>query len=356
MLRLLIDTGNASPRTGTGVYGRGLIAALQRYSAAELNVEEAGISWTGNSFRPLRRLVYLWRLRQLAASGFRGADLVHFINIYVPRKRSRVAHIGTITDLDAIQHPELYTRRYALYYARTVQATLRRADMIFAISESVRGMILERYRIPEERITAAGIGLNPVFVSAVDATSPKPVSREPLILYVGRLEKKKNIAWLVQTVSRGVKNGALPKAVLVLAGGRGFGFDEINDAMREAGHTVQWVQDPEIQILAGLYLRASVVVLPSHCEGFGIPLLEAMYCQTPIVASKIPTSLEVAGDAARFFGLGNTDEFYAMMNDALKCGNSDREAVAAKERLRIYSWENLAPRYVSVYRQVQPNG
>jgi glycosyltransferase involved in cell wall biosynthesis len=79
-----------------------------------------------------------------------------------------------------------------------------------------------------------------------------------------------------------------------------------------------------------------------------------MYCGKPIVASRIPTNLEVAGEAARYFELGYKDEFYSALRDALTRGNSDALVKAAREKLQLYSWERLAPCYVSVYRKVRP--
>jgi glycosyltransferase involved in cell wall biosynthesis len=354
VLRLLIDAGNAPPYTGTGVYGSGLMTALKQYSSSEIDVAEAGTSLVGNSVRPLRRLVYLWRLSQLAKRGYNGVDIVHFINVYVPRKRTKIAIVGTIHDLDAIQHPDVYTRRYSAYYRKTVGATLQRADMILTDTEAVRGVIMDRYRVAEDRISAVGIGLHSLFVDAVDGIPKPTIQGDPVVLFVGRLEKKKNIAWCVRTVAEGVRRGALPVLRLALAGGRGHGFEEIAAALRDAKDIAQWFPHPDIGSLAKLYQQAEVVVLPSFCEGFGIPLLEAMYCGKPIVASRIPTNLEVAGEAARYFELGNKDELYSALCDALTRGNSDARVNAAREKLRAYSWERLAPCYVSVYRKVRP--
>ena len=120
--------------------------------------------------------------------------------------------------------------------------------------------------------------------------------------------------------------------------------------MRHAGSLVKWVRSPSLAQLARLYRDSSVFLFPSVCEGFGIPLLEAMYCGKPVVASAIPTSLEVAHDAAYFFQLGDEDAFYHAVNSALVQSGWEEKRRAAEERLRHYSWENLVKKYAETYQ------
>jgi glycosyltransferase involved in cell wall biosynthesis len=91
-------------------------------------------------------------------------------------------------------------------------------------------------------------------------------------------------------------------------------------------------------------------VLPSLREGFGRPLLEAMYCDKPIIASRIPTSVEIAGSCGHFFGLGDADEFYQCVRDALGDTRRAERAAAAREALARYSWKNLSAVYSNIYR------
>lgn len=352
MLRLLIDLGNASSWTGTGVAARGLIGALQRYSANDITVTEAGISRFAKRLRLLHRIAYLSRLRLLSMKGYDGSDVVHFTNVYCPQRHNNVATVTTVHDLDAVQHPEVYSRWYSAYYARTVRNTVKRSDVVITDTEAVRNMILNRYNLSCDRVVATGIGLNPLFTAAIDSGSQVTHRSYPILLYIGSLQKKKNITWLIRAVVTGVKSGALPKLRLVLAGNRGFGFGEIAAAMQSAGGLVTWIANPDINRIAELYFSSSMLVLPSHCEGFGIPLLEAMYCRKPIVASRIPTNLEVASGVAYFFSLENADEFYHAVQSALDQVDAEERLTAASRRLQYYSWENLASMHTRVYKSL----
>lgn len=352
MLQVLIDIGNAPPKTGTGVYASGLIHALKQYSAKSVVVSEAGISSVSNAFRPTRRLLYLWRLKKLAGQGYRGADVVHFANAYVPGRQSGIRYVVTIHDLDAIQHPEVYTRRYSMYYDVAVRSAICRADTVVTVTEAVRQAIMERYKLPDTKVVTVGNGLNPAFVEAARSLLPVVQTGPPILLFVGRLEKKKNVAWLIKTVYKGVHSGALPDCRLVLAGNRGFGFGEILQQIHASASITQWVQSPDVATLAALYQQSSVVILPSICEGFGIPLIEAMHCRKPILASSIPASREVAEGVGFFFTLNNKEEFYEAVRQALDRTPSPEYDAAVRRQLFKYDWQRLARIHSEVYENI----
>ncbi|MEO8168337.1 MAG: glycosyltransferase family 1 protein, partial [bacterium] len=296
MLKVLIDCGNAAPWTGTGVYAKGLLSALNQWAGDSLNAEDSGVSSIGKSLRPLHRLVYLLKLYRLRAAGYHHADIIHFANIYAPRKIQSVAYVVTIHDLDPVTHPHLHSGRYSLYFDRAVRHALERADLILTDTEAVQELIVDRYRAKPENVMAIGVGLNSTFMNAVDIQAPRVQSVEPTVLFVGRLLRKKNIAWVARAITKGIRTGAIPKVRFVIAGNPGDGVPEITSAIKDSGGNVEWMKNPDIQSLVTLYLKSSIVILPSFTEGFGIPLLEAMYCGKPVIASKIPTSLEVARD------------------------------------------------------------
>ncbi|MBI4534962.1 MAG: glycosyltransferase, partial [Ignavibacteriae bacterium] len=102
-----------------------------------------------------------------------------------------------------------------------------------------------------------------------------------------------------------------------------------------------------------LYRNAEIIILPSVCEGFGLPILEAMYCGKPVVASRIPTSLEVAGRAACFFSLDDSEEFFQAVRDALELVGSRSYKLVASRQLKLYSWEKLVLKYEEIYRMAR---
>lgn len=353
MLRVTVDRGNAPARTGIGVYTESLVHALRELAADEVAVVVAATSWEGSRHRPLRRLVYLWNVRREARRGFDGADLVHFTNVYVPPRRSRVGYVGTIHDLDPMMLREAHTARYAAYFDAVARKTAGRAEVITVPTAAVGLEVQEVLKVPAERIAVCGNGLDRAFMEAADRT-PAADPPLPILLAVGQLNRKKNIAWLVAAIARGVRTGALPRLQLRLAGGPGFGYGAIRAALRDAGDIAVWVGSPPLADLVALYRGCSAVVLPSLREGFGRALLEAMYCGKPMVASRIPSSVEVAGEAALYFEPGDEEGFYAAVREVLSGAGEERRRAAARRRLEAYAWKSLVPRYVGAYTAARP--
>jgi len=349
VIRLTIDEGNAPPKTGIGVYGAGLRSALRTYAAGEVEVSDAGASWTGTSVRPLRRAVHTVRLNLLRRALYHGADVVHFTNNYIPPRVGRVAYVATVHDIDPILLPSAHTRRYTLYFSTVIRSTLARSHVLEVHSEALRQDLLSRYSLDPARVIVGGDGLSSEFTTLADATE-RTLPPVPTLLYVGLINLKKNSPWLVRTIIRGVRSGALPALRLILAGRDGQGFDEVQRGLEEAPDIVAWQRTPSFPDLLRLYCGCTAVVLPSLSEGFGRPLLEGMYCGKAVIASRIPTSVEVAGDAATFFDLGDTDSFYHAVRSAVSGAPTEPQRASAAERLRHYSWERLARVYLSLYR------
>ena len=351
MLRLLIDRGNAPPRTGIGIFGQLLLQSLQAYCSDEIDAEEAGVSLPAQSFRPLRRAAYLYRLSRLRRRNYRGAEVIHFINQYVPTRNPRTSYVVSIHDLDPMMLPDAHTRRFSWYFNSIIEKSICRADVIIAPSDSVRSELLETFASAAGKIRVGGQGLSVDFIGLAEQV-PKIEPDPPVLLYVGQLSKKKNIAWLIRTFRKGVRSGALPGARLILAGGRGYGFSEIERAMKEAGESVFWYPSPTLSQIVTQYRSCTAVILPSLREGFGRPLLEAMQCDKPIIASRIPTSVELAGEGAHYFAIDDPSEFYHAVVEAIEDKDPDRRRKMASERLLQYSWNNLARVYGDIYKEV----
>jgi glycosyltransferase involved in cell wall biosynthesis len=352
-MKILIDRGNAPKYSGIGIYSRNLLNALHEYGKDKVNVTDSGISTDGKDFRVLRRLQYFVRLKNLRKNNYADVDLIHFTNVYAPRRHTKTAMVSTIHDIDAIYFPESYSRAYRIYFNKIVRDVIKRADLILTDSESSRILIKTHYNIPGEVIKSIGIGVSDDFMQIADATDQSEINGIPTILFVGSLSRKKNTAWLIRQTTVGVKSGALPTMKLVLAGNAGFAFSEIAHELKEATEIVQWVQNPDIHNLVRLYKEADLIILPSRTEGFGIPLIEAMYCRKPIVASRIPSSMEVAGAAAKYFDLDNIESFYHAIKSALEDSQKQTRLDYIEKRIKNYMWSSLAPQYISVYQEAK---
>jgi glycosyltransferase involved in cell wall biosynthesis len=142
---------------------------------------------------------------------------------------------------------------------------------------------------------------------------------------------------------------------LVLSGGEGFGFHEIKNTVNNARDFIEIILRPSLEMIAELYCTCTAVILPSMSEGFGRPILEAMYSKKPIVLSRIPTSCEIAGSTGHYFDLGSEEQLFQAVNDAFNFTNKDLWARQSRNKLDYYSWENLSRRYLEIYKKVRPS-
>ena len=104
--------------------------------------------------------------------------------------------------------------------------------------------------------------------------------------------------------------------------------------------------------LVELYNCALAFVFPSLYEGFGIPLLEAMACGCPIVASRIPTSIEVAGEVPFYFDPTDIDSLLSALDDVYQQDNVSQKVSAGLEHIKKYSWDKTAQETIAVYQNL----
>ncbi|HLH28195.1 MAG TPA: glycosyltransferase family 1 protein, partial [Acidimicrobiales bacterium] len=178
--------------------------------------------------------------------------------------------------------------------------------------------------------------------------------------FVGTIEPRKDVPTLVRAFARAA--AAHPDALLVLAGGRGWGSDDVERAVAAArlGDRVVrpgYVDDETVPAL----LRASAVVAyPARYEGFGLPALEALACGAPVVTTEGTAMAEVTGGAASLVGPGDVDALAEAL-DAELSGRPPSEAEARRRRgLEVagrFTWAASAARHVEAYRMaVQAEG
>jgi glycosyltransferase involved in cell wall biosynthesis len=209
-----------------------------------------------------------------------------------------------------------------------VPRAVRHAHHVLTVSERTKRDILARYGIHEDKVTVTPNGVDPSF-------SPGG-AHDGYLLFVGAIQARKNPLAALEAA----RDVGLP---LIVAGPER--DPELTRTLRDGGADVRgYVSKPA---LAELYRGAAALVLPSRFEGFGLPVLEAMACGTPVVAADEPALREVAGDAAVYAGEGG---FAAATRRAL--AERDLLAAAGLERAKAFSWEESARRTAEVYRRV----
>lgn len=225
------------------------------------------------------------------------AHVIPYIFSLTPR-RTRPHIVTTIHDVVFRGFPETYSPRERWYADRATRLALRHADHVIVPTQHVADELERWYGAPRERIVVVPHG-----VSRIRDTRDAPRfdgTQAQSILYVGRLEHKKNVVRMVEAFSRVAVNRHDLR--LVLAGSDGYGAEAVREAIvrspvRDRVETPGWV---DARMYAALRARAMMFLFPTLAEGFGLPILEAMAAGLPVITSRGGAHEEVAGDAALF--------------------------------------------------------
>lgn len=298
-------------RTGTEQYTWELLTALARIDRRNdyllyTNGLPAALPPLPPNYR-LRslRLPRLWtHLRLSAEMLLRSPDVLfvpaHVLPLWSPRHA-----VVTIHDLGYLYYPEAHPPARRLYLRLATIWNARRATHILADSEATRRDIVRYCRVPASKITVVYLGVGERFRPVADPHRLRTVMEcygisTPYLLFVGTVQPRKNLQRLIEAWARFLRRHPAHELALVLAGKRGWLTDAIERRAGELGiagrvHFTGYVADDDLPALIG---GALGYLLPSLYEGFGLPLLEAQACGTPVLTSPVSSLPEVAGDAA----------------------------------------------------------
>jgi glycosyltransferase involved in cell wall biosynthesis len=212
-----------------------------------------------------------------------------------------VPSIVTIHDLAFLQWPEQVPGRRSQYLSRIVRGSVKRAQRVIAVSGHTKRDIVELLGVPDDRIDVTPLGVDATMqrpgADAIEAFNQEQGLENPFVLAVGNLEPRKNLATLVQAFASVA--GRIPHD-LVLVGAEGWRTEALhqalgNPSLRGRVRLQGFVPPDELPLW---YSACDIFTIPSLYEGFGLPLLEAMACGAPAIASNRSSLPEVAGDAA----------------------------------------------------------
>ncbi len=342
MRRVVVDADVLGrERTGDETYVRNLLRELAPLAPA------AGIHLVAVTRRPdlvpdgvepfelrarrqeLRMAVTLPReLRRL------GAELCH--TQYALPLRAPCPCVVTVHDVSFARDSALMGRKDRLVFRRVVPRAVRSAARVLTVSERTKRDLIELYDVPAEKVVVTPNGVDPAFTPG-DAAEPRDtVSQGSYVLSVGAIQARKNQLAALE----GAAAAGLP---LVVAGPE-------KDAalaaeLRRRGARLEGYVESER--LVELYRGAACLVQASRFEGFGLPVLEAMACGTPVVAVPEPALREVAGDAAVFVP---EERLAEGIRQAV--AERDRLVAAGLVRARGFTWRASAERTLAVYREI----
>jgi glycosyltransferase involved in cell wall biosynthesis len=307
-------------RAGTARHVHGLLGAL---AGRDVDVRPLSFGGPGGLASVARDTWWYYAGLPRAA---RGVDVLHCTTFRGPL-RSPVPFTVTLHDLALLRHPEHFPRWHRYSGRAGLGRVARAADRVLAVSEFTKREAAELLALPEERVTVVGNAVDAVF------WPEGPAATGDYVLAVGTLEPRKNLHRVAQAAERaGVE--------LRVAGASGWGGVD----------TPGWVGEVSDEQLAELYRGALCLVFPSLYEGFGLPVLEAMACGTPVVTSAGGATEEVAGGAAVLVDPLDVPAIAAGIEQASARRDELRELGLA--RAQSYSWTAVADATEAVWREL----
>jgi glycosyltransferase involved in cell wall biosynthesis len=360
--------------TGIGRYTRELVAALMRLNTSDritlFSNERPNADCDFPAAPNLRTRVLpigtrsatiLWQRARvpLPLEVFTGrADVLHGPNYTLPPSVG-MKRIVTVHDLSFLIHPECAVPSLATYLSKAVPRAVKSADRVIADSQRTADDLVERLGTPREKIAVIHLGVDAAFSPVSDpkrlaALDARLELQHPLVLTVGTIEPRKNYPALIAAFARVRSQPGGPR-MLAISGRKGWLYDETFTAIEKYGvadavRFLDYIPDDE---LPTLYSTADVFAMPSRYEGFGLPVIEAMACGTPVVCSDGGSLPEAAGDAALLVPVGDeealADGLVRALTDAELRETLERRGL---QRVATFTWERAAQQVLGVYEEV----
>ena len=281
-------------------------------------------------------------------------DVLHSTDFIPPAWGARRL-VVTIHDLNFLHYPEYLTVEARRFYNDQIAWAVARADAILVDSYATQRDLVKLLNVARERIVVAQLAasdhFHPLPAGDVAAALGTHHLEKGYILFVGVWEPRKNLPGLLEAYAMLRKQGYTTK--LVIAGRPGWLYGEIYTRIRslELEPHVRFLENPDLHELVALYNGASVLVMPSFYEGFGLPALEAMQCGTPVVVAGRASLPEVVGEAGLLIDPEASETIAAAVGRLLD--NPELRVVcreAGFEQAASFSWHKTAERTVMAYR------
>ncbi|HIE39142.1 MAG TPA: glycosyltransferase family 1 protein [Anaerolineales bacterium] len=382
-MRIGIDyTAAVRQRAGIGRYTRGLVGALLTLPSPHhytLFAATGGLRSAISNLQGLQSatcdlrtvplsdewLARLWhRLRlPIPIEAIVGrVDLFYSPDFILPPILPDVRTLLTVHDLSFLHYPDHFVPKLVRYLSRAVPRSIARARRVLADSEATRTDLIQFLGVPPESVEVLYSGVDPRF-----RPEPEPGERERLqsrygvgersyVLSVGTLQPRKNYVRLIRAFAR-LRLAPLCPETLVIAGGRGWLYQEIYAEAEKHPDRVRILGFVDEADLPALYREAALFVFPSFYEGFGLPVLEAMACGVPVVCSNASSLPEVAGAAALLVDPHDEEGLTEAMERALADEGLREEMVArGLEQAARFTWERAARQLLATLDAVAVGG
>lgn len=347
--------------TGVGIYTKNLFQILQKISHPEFNIHGLAPLKTGHLNTPKR----LWwenvELPRLASN--LAVDVLHVPAFSPPVKRGKYKVIVTVHDLIGMMFPNQKGLFSKFYWGTWLPWAIKHADCWIADSRHTKVDILHLLKLPEKKISV-------VYPSGHENFSPR-ISKEviqktlskfkiysPYFLYVGTIEPRKNLKNSILAFDLAKKmNPSLKNHQFVVVGSKKFAhgtfFESLKKDLQYGFSEIIFTDYINHDELNAIYCGSTAFIFASLYEGFGIPILEAMACHTPVIASNKTSIPEVAGNAAMYV---NPEDTKAIANAMIELATQKdvRELYSKLGAAQVsnFSWEITARKVLGIYQSV----
>ena len=350
MIRIALDrsaVSTTSVRTGIGRYVQELANALRSMVGGALVESDAFDLWSGLTGSSVSEIVrgiareHVWlptRLRQA------GIDVYHAPASRAPSRRVGIPLVVTVHDFAAYEYPDLQGLRRGAKLRRQVERAVLDASLVIVPSESVRREMGMRFPEHVGKARVAQHGVSAIF------QRPRRAPANPTFLSVATLEKRKNLATLIDAFALVAARHA--DARLRLIGQPDNDTVAIRERLIRRGlvEVVSVEGYLSDEAVATAYASATATVYPSLYEGFGLPLIESMAAGAPVIAANINVAREVAGDAAVLVEPRDAEAMAAAMLRTIEdCEWNRALSDAGRTRAALFTWERSALEHIEVY-------
>ena len=290
------------------------------------------------------------------------ADVFHTSSYDAPDfKSGRTKLVSTIHDIIPLVYREGYPEEVLENLENKVRATLKRSDLVVVDSINTRRDLEEKFSHHAGKIRVAYPGRDESFSPITDKEKIREcikqkygISKE-FILFIGTIEKRKNVKGLIQAFCELKRERKIPHS-LVIIGKKGWGGEPALDLLQSLGEFKNEICLPgyiKREDLVLFYNAAELFVYPSFYEGFGFPILEAFSCGVPVITSSTTSCGEIAGDGAYTLVPGDIAALKEAICTVLY-DKATRDDLKSKgfNRARMFSWENTAREFVDIFGQI----
>ncbi len=297
----------------------------------------------------------MWTITSLSLNLLKNRSLdvfftpTHYLPIFSPKKS-----VVSILDVSYIYFPQLFKKKDLIQLKKWTKYSARKSEKILTISESSKSDIIKEYGVSGNKIEVIYPGINtslPVNNKLkMEDLEKKFGIKNKYILFVGTLQPRKNIERLIEAYSK-----IETDVSLVIVGRRGWQFEEILNAPEKYNvkDKVLFLENVSDEDLPAIYRNAEFFILPSLYEGFGIPVLEAMSYETPVITSNVSSLPEVGGDAALYVDPNDADDIANKMKKLLGDNNLKKQLIEkGKKQVEKFSWEKSARQTLEVLEGV----